>query len=107
MIAKIKLSRIHILTLNDIAKDTWVNHPKNLKEIAVQHIDKIFTTTHVSSTLLTPFSSDIGIPKLAHDFLTPKPTFEEIEQFPFNMDPMKCPGPNGIQPLFILDIGIL
>lgn len=99
-IAKVKKSRSKILCLkND--DDVWILDQEHLKSMARLYFMNIFTTTHsVSSRLNTPISVTRISDEDARTLITP-PISEEIKSIIFQMNPIKSPGPEGIQPLFL------
>lgn len=99
LLAKIKKSRGKILALKD-SDGNWVSDNQELKIMATSYFRQMFQTRHVSSSWAVNLSSKNTIKDQDCIALLKPITDEEVKYNLFQMDPIKSPGPDGIQPVF-------
>ncbi|XP_056692109.1 uncharacterized protein [Spinacia oleracea] len=99
ILAKIRKSKGKILTLqND--QGEWITDQTSLKSLAVNYFNKLLQTTHVFSSFKNSGLSPCKISDTDKTNLIREVTMEEVKSNLFSMDPIKCPGPDGIQAVF-------
>lgn len=97
--AKVRKSRGKILALKD-DNGPWVSDAGILKGMARSFYQTMFQTTHISSPRSTEINNQVWVSEDdCKDLLRPI-TEEEVRSNLFRMDPIKSPGPDGIQPVF-------
>ncbi|XP_056692071.1 uncharacterized protein [Spinacia oleracea] len=99
MIANIKKSRGKILTLKN-NEDVWITDEDQLKTMATDYFQNLFTTTKLSGNLFCHTHSNFSINHEENNALGSIITMDEVHSNLFAMDPIKSPGPDGIQPIF-------
>ncbi|XP_056688797.1 uncharacterized protein [Spinacia oleracea] len=99
IIAKVRKSRGKILTLKN-SDGVWVTDVEVLKDLAVSYFDNLFQTSLIKSTLGV-FCPNVNM--LTNEdrlgLLNPI-SKDEVWHNLRLMDPIKSPGPDGIQPIF-------
>lgn len=97
--AKIRKSRGNNLTLQNDSGD-WITDNQELKELAVHYFNDIFTTTLSGNYRCANFTNSVMVSDLDCKDLGRPITLDEIRYNLFQMDPIKGPGPDGIQLVF-------
>ncbi|KAL2906857.1 hypothetical protein RDABS01_005567 [Bienertia sinuspersici] len=98
-IAKIKKNRQKILTLQD-SHGNWITDDLELKNWACSYFATVLTTTQTTHPLEPSVFNPTTLSSAHQITLTSPVTMQEIKTNLFMMDPIKSPGPDGIQPLF-------
>lgn len=98
-VAKIKKSRGKILTLKN-ELDVWVTDQQELKNMASSYFQFLFTSYHVSGNLNCSNKSNLRLNDEEIRDLSATVSIDEVRQNLFSMDPIKTPGPDGIQSNF-------
>ncbi|XP_056688018.1 uncharacterized protein [Spinacia oleracea] len=99
MISNIKKSRGKILTLKN-SEDVWITDQDQLKIMATDYFQKLFTTTRLSGNLFCCTHSNFSINHEEYNVLDSLITMDQVHSNLFAMDLIKSPGPDGIQPIF-------
>ncbi|XP_056698546.1 uncharacterized protein [Spinacia oleracea] len=98
-IAKIKKSKGKILTLkND--QNEWVTDQLLLKNMASSYFQCLFTSQHIQGNFIFNKKSNLKLTEEEIKDLSIMISIEEVRHNLFFMDPIKTPGPDGIQPIF-------
>ncbi|XP_056690122.1 uncharacterized protein [Spinacia oleracea] len=99
LLAKIKKSRGKILALKNSNGD-WITKLEDLKNLATGFYENLFATTMDFSSLKSITLNHSTLSDANSNRLLEPITIEEVKANLFQMDPIKSPGPDGIQPIF-------